>query len=61
VAGVIALILSKHPGADLAEIRQRLARAVDVTTGQSAMGDVAGPGPDDATGAGLVDAEEACK
>jgi serine protease AprX len=31
--------------------------AVDVTTGSSAMGDPAGPGPDAATGAGLVDAK----
>ncbi len=60
VAGVVALILSKHPGADLAEVRQRLYQAQDVTLGQSAMGDPAGPGYDAATGYGLVDAERAC-
>ncbi|MBI4280409.1 MAG: S8 family serine peptidase [Armatimonadetes bacterium] len=60
VAGVVALILSRFPGADLQEVRQRLYRAVDVTQGQSAMGDVAGPGFDAATGHGLVDTEQAC-
>ncbi len=60
VAGVVALSLSKHPAADLAEVRQRLYQAQDVTLGQSAMGDPAGPGYDAATGHGLVDAERAC-
>jgi subtilisin family serine protease len=61
IAGVIALILSKHPGANLTEIRHRLSStAVDITAGQSYMGDPAGPGVDDATGYGLVNAEKAC-
>jgi len=60
VAGVVALILSKHPGANLAEVRQRLNQAVDVTEGESFMGDPAGPGVDAATGHGLVNAEQAC-
>lgn len=60
VAGVVALILNRYPQADLAEIRQRLSRARDVTVGSSAMGDRAGPGYDAATGHGLVDAERAC-
>ena len=60
VAGVVALILSRYPGADLAEVRQRLDQAQDVTLGQSAMGDPAGPDYDAATGYGLVDAERAC-
>jgi subtilisin family serine protease len=59
-AGVVALILSKHPNADLNEVRQRLSRAVDVTEGVSSMGDSAGAGYDAATGYGLVDAEQAC-
>jgi len=60
VAGVAALILSKYPGADLPEVRQRLNQAVDITAGQSSMGDTAGPGYDPATGYGLVDAQRAC-
>lgn len=61
VAGVIALILSKHPSATLNEVRQRLSStAVDIITGTSFMGDAAGPGVDDATGHGLVDAAKAC-
>jgi serine protease AprX len=61
VAGVVSLILSKYPGADQTEIRERLYRSKDVIQGQSAMGDLAGPGYDDATGYGLVDAEKACQ
>lgn len=60
VAGVVALILSKFPGSDLAQVRQRLYKAQDVTKGKSAMGDAAGPGFDAATGHGLVDAAKAC-
>ena len=59
VAGVVALILQKHPNATLAEVRQRLYKAVDVTAGQSFHGDSAGPGYDAATGYGLVDAAQA--
>ena len=58
-AGVVALVLQKHPNATLAEVRQRLYKAVDVTAGQSSHGDSAGPGYDAATGYGLVDAEQA--
>jgi len=58
-AGVVALILQKHPNATLLEVRQRLYKAKDVTTGQSSHGDSAGPGYDAATGYGLVDAEQA--
>jgi subtilisin family serine protease len=58
-AGVVALILQQHPNATLAEVRQRLSKAQDVTTGQSSHGDSAGPGYDAATGYGLVDAVQA--
>jgi hypothetical protein len=58
-AGVVALILQQHPNATLAEVRQRLYNARDVTTGQSSHGDAAGPGYDAATGYGLVDAVQA--
>jgi serine protease AprX len=61
VAGVIALILCKHPRAGLDEIRQRLAsNTEDIIAGQSFMGDVAGPGIDDATGYGFVNAAKSC-
>lgn len=61
VAGAVALILSKYPDAGLTEIRQRLrGSGRDVTAGASAMGDPAAPGPDAATGHGLVDAAMAC-
>ncbi len=58
---MIALILSKFRGATLDEIRHRLSSiAEDITTGQSYMGDPAGPRVDDATGYGLVGAEITC-
>jgi len=60
VAGVVALILSKYPNADLTSIRNRLYAATDVTVGKSAHGDSAGKGFDKATGFGLVDAARAC-
>lgn len=61
VAGVVALILDKHPNAAFPEILQRLRDSGrDVTRGKSAMGDPAGPGTDAATGYGLVDATAAC-
>lgn len=63
VAGVVALMLSKHPSiralapaAKLAEIRRRLARTTPVTAGASATGERAPK----ACGAGLVNAELAC-
>jgi serine protease AprX len=60
VAGVIALMLEKNPALSPAQIKQILIKsAIDVTKGQSAMGEVAGPGWDAATGGGLVNAERA--
>lgn len=59
VAGVVALILKKYPNATLAEVRQRLYKATDVTAGSSFHGQPAGPGYDAATGYGLVDAAKA--
>jgi hypothetical protein len=58
VAGVAALLLQKKPGMSPAEVKDKLmATARDVTTGTSGTGETAGPGMDDATGAGLVDAK----
>ena len=58
VAGVVALLLAEDPTLKPADVRKRLVdSARDVTAGTSAMGDAAGPGPDAATGAGLVDAK----
>ena len=46
------------PGMSPAEVKDKLmATARDVTTGTSGTGETAGPGMDDATGAGLVDAK----
>jgi subtilisin family serine protease len=60
VAGVVALLLGYDPTLTRLDVRQILRdSARDVTTGYSAMGDAASPGPDAATGAGLVDAREA--
>ena len=58
VAGVVALMLEKDPTITPADVKQKLIdTATDVKVGNSAMGDPAGPGPDDATGAGLVNAK----
>jgi serine protease AprX len=58
VAGVVALMLEKKPTLSPAQIKQILIEsAIDVKTGQSAMGDVAAPGWDAATGGGLVNAK----
>jgi serine protease AprX len=58
VAGVVALMLEKRPELSPTEIKQILIKsAIDVKKGQSAMGDVATPGWDPATGAGLVNAK----
>ncbi len=58
VAGVVALLLQKDPSLTPAKVKEILVKSArDVKAGQSAMGDLAGPGPDDATGAGLVDAK----
>lgn len=58
VAGIAALMLEKDPTATPADIKKTLKNtATDVKAGSSAMGDPAGPGTDDATGAGLVNAK----
>ncbi len=58
VAGVCALLLEKDSSLTPAKVKEKLMKAArDVKTGQSRMGDAAGPGPDAATGAGLVDAK----
>jgi serine protease AprX len=50
--------LAKNPTLKPADVKKRLVdSARDVTAGTSFMGDAAGPGPDAATGAGLVDAK----
>jgi len=59
VAGVVALMLEKNDSLTPADVKSKLINqaAKDVTKGQSAMGDSAGPGNDAATGAGMVDAK----
>ena len=42
VAGVVALILSKYPDADLSEVEERLHQCKDVTSGSSYTGDLSG-------------------
>jgi serine protease AprX len=60
VAGVVALMLEKRPELSPVQIKQILLEScVDVKKSQSAMGDVATPGWDLATGAGLVNARRA--
>jgi subtilisin family serine protease len=60
VAGIAALLLQKKPTLTPAQVKATLrAHARDVTNGRSAMGEPAGPGPDNATGTGLVDALKA--
>ncbi len=66
IAGVCALIKQACPGLSPAQVKDILMRtARDVTVGNSSPltglpgGSAAGPGPDDATGAGLVDAHRA--
>jgi subtilisin family serine protease len=62
VAGIAALLLQKAPGLAPDDIKTALckaANATDVTEGASVFGDSAGKGPDDATGAGLVNALKA--
>jgi subtilisin family serine protease len=62
VAGVVALMLSRHSGLTLSDVRQRLETSCrDIIQGRSSMGDQAVPGRDLATGFGLVDAEAACR
>jgi serine protease AprX len=58
VAGIVALMLQKDPALTPAQVKAHLKdTATDVAAGNSAMGDPAGPGPDAATGAGLVNAK----
>lgn len=58
VAGVAALMLQKNPALTPAQVKQKLMdTARDVKAGTSAHGETAGPGVDNATGAGLVDAK----
>ncbi|CAM3434689.1 subtilisin family serine protease [Salinibacter ruber] len=59
VAGVVALMLEKNNSLSPSDVKKKLVNqaAKDVTKGQSAMGDSAGPGDDAATGAGMVDAK----
>jgi subtilase family serine protease len=58
VAGIVALLLQKDPTLTPAKVKEILKKsATDVQAGKSAMGDLAGPGPDAATGAGLADAK----
>jgi subtilisin family serine protease len=60
IAGVCALIKQACPRLTPAAVRTILMRtARDVTVGQNAMGNAAGPGYDLATGAGLVTAKPA--
>jgi len=60
VAGICALLLQKKPASTPAQVKAILrATATDVTVGTSAMGEAAGPGPDRATGTGLVNALQA--
>jgi subtilisin family serine protease len=57
VAGICALLLQKSPSLTPAQVKSLLrGSCTDVTAGSSAMGEPAGPGPDPATGAGLVHA-----
>ncbi|MGH3666580.1 MAG: S8 family serine peptidase, partial [Egibacteraceae bacterium] len=60
VAGACALIRQVCPGLAPAKVRRILRQtARDVTAGTNAMGEVAGPGYDLATGSGLVNANKA--
>jgi hypothetical protein len=58
VAGVAALMLEKKPSLKPAQLKQKMmSTARDVKNGTSGTGETAGPGNDNATGAGLVDAK----
>lgn len=60
IAGICALLKQAQPGLSPELVKSILrASARDVTAGQSALGQPAGPGHDGATGAGLVDARVA--
>nr|WP_298170940.1 S8 family serine peptidase [uncultured Pseudomonas sp.] len=58
IAGICALMLEKDATLTPAKVKENLIKSArDVTSGSSAMGDVAGVGNDLATGAGLADAK----
>ncbi|WP_369167142.1 S8 family serine peptidase [Streptomyces sp. R28] len=60
IAGAAALLLEARPGLTPDEVIDALARtATDVTTGKNAFGIPARRGPDEATGAGLVNVSAA--
>lgn len=60
VAGVCALLKEADPSLTPEQIKSILKHtALDITTGINAHGKIAGPGPDGATGFGLVDATRA--
>jgi subtilisin family serine protease len=60
VCGIAALLLQKTPALGPNDIRVALTTtAIDITAGTTLSGDVAGKGPDRATGAGLVSAQKA--
>jgi hypothetical protein len=60
-AGIAALMFSANPNLTPTQVKSILAdTAKDVTRGQTGLGDAAQPGPDLATGAGFIDAYQAC-
>jgi subtilisin family serine protease len=61
VAGVVALLLSVNPNPTPSQIRTSLSdTAADVTRGTSGLGDATQIGYDEATGAGFINAFQAC-
>ena len=61
-AGLAALIRARAGRLTPENVRQIMAvNSVDVTAGQSGLGDAAAVGPDRATGAGFLDAHAACE
>ena len=60
-AGLVALLKQIDKSLSPAQVKQVLmARSIDILDGATATGQPAGPGPDLATGAGLIDALRAC-
>lgn len=61
IAGTAALMLSANPNLTPLQVKSILSgTARDVTAGSSGLGDSASAGPDAATGAGFIDAYQAC-